>query len=112
VIHASNLLCRLPDPRKFLADVPRLLKAGGVLVLISPHSWLEEYTPRDKWVGGGASTGGEDGGEPQDTFSVLQREMPAAMTLEHTEDVPFLIREHARKFQYGVSHCTVWRKNE
>lgn len=116
VILASNLLCRLPDPRKFIHDLPQLLAPGGVVVLISPHSWLEEYTPRDKWIGGGSSLSAS--GEPLDTFTVLQAEMqklaedpdrPAVLKLLHSEDVPFLIREHGRKFQYGVSHCTVWR---
>lgn len=40
---------------------------------------------------------------------VMQRQ---GFSLVHEEDVPFLIREHARKFQYGVSHATVWRKNK
>ncbi len=26
------------------------------------------------------------------------------------ENVPFLIREHARKFQWGCSHAVVWRR--
>ena len=30
--------------------------------------------------------------------------------LVHSEDVPFLIREHARKFQLGVSCATIFRK--
>jgi SAM-dependent methyltransferase len=29
-IHASNLLCRLPSPRKFIADVPKFLKPKGI----------------------------------------------------------------------------------
>ena len=29
--------------------------------------------------------------------------------LLHEEQVPFLIREHARKFQWGCSHATVYR---
>jgi len=33
-----------------------------------------------------------------------------AFVLKHRENVPFLIREHARKFQYGVSDCTVWER--
>jgi hypothetical protein len=27
-----------------------------------------------------------------------------------SEDVPFIIREHARKFQWGCSHAVVWRR--
>jgi len=26
------------------------------------------------------------------------------------EDTPFLIREHVRKYQWGVSHAVVWRR--
>jgi SAM-dependent methyltransferase len=52
VIHGANLLCRLPDPLAFLSAVPSLLVPGGLLVLVSPYSWLPAYTPRDKWLGG------------------------------------------------------------
>jgi hypothetical protein len=36
--------------------------------------------------------------------------MSANFKLVHEEDVPFLIREHARKFQWGCSHGSVWKK--
>ena len=29
----------------------------------------------------------------------------------HAEDCPFLIREHARKYQWGCSLLTVWQLN-
>ena len=32
--------------------MPSLIKKGGVLVLVSPHSWLAAWTPKEKWVGG------------------------------------------------------------
>ena len=34
---------------------------------------------------------------------------PPVLQLLHEEDTPFLIREHARKFQWGCSHATVWQ---
>ena len=49
---AANLLCRLPQPERFLADLPRLLKPGGIAVLVSPYSWLAAWTPRQRWLGG------------------------------------------------------------
>ena len=49
---AANLLCRLPDPAAFLAQCPKLVRPGGVLVLVSPYSWLEAWTPKDAWLGG------------------------------------------------------------
>lgn len=33
-------------------------------------------------------------------------------TLVEESDMAFLIREHARKFQWGCSHATVWRRGE
>jgi hypothetical protein len=49
---AANLLCRLPDPSRFLARLPTLVAPGGVLVLASPYSWLEAWTQRQAWLGG------------------------------------------------------------
>ena len=52
VVLAANLIDRLADPSKFLSALPGLLKPGGQLVLTSPYTWLEEYTPRKNWLGG------------------------------------------------------------
>jgi putative 4-mercaptohistidine N1-methyltranferase len=115
VIHGANLLCRLPSPRKFLRDVTSFLKMDGHLVLVSPYSWLEEYTPVEEWIGGTTDASGS----VLDSFSELQKVMDQIsaesggaymMKLVHDENTPFLIREHERKFQYGVSHCTIWIK--
>lgn len=51
MILCSNLLCRLPSPRKFLNSVKDFLTPKGTLILISPYSWLEEYTPASEWIG-------------------------------------------------------------
>ena len=34
----------------------------------------------------------------------------ANFTLVEEREMPFVIREHRRKFQWGVSHATVWRR--
>lgn len=34
----------------------------------------------------------------------------AHFELVEERDLPFLIREHRRKFQWGVSHALVWRR--
>jgi hypothetical protein len=82
---------------------------GGALVLISPYSWLEEYTPASEWVGGAADG---SSGDP-DCFVELSARMKALqLELIHQEDVPFLIREHERKYQFGVSDCTIWKKKK
>ena len=62
VIHGANLICRLPEPRDFLRRLPSLLIPGGIVVLVSPFSWLKQYTPREKWIGEWGR--GESGGLP------------------------------------------------
>lgn len=49
---AANLICRLPDPMLFLQRLPSLVKPGGIAVLTTPFSWLEAWTPKNKWLGG------------------------------------------------------------
>lgn len=51
VIHGANLLCRLPEPMAFLNRLPSLLTRGGLVVFISPYSWLKQYTPKGNWLG-------------------------------------------------------------
>lgn len=105
VILASNLLCRLPSPRKFLGSLSSLLNVGGVLILISPYSWLEEYTDKSEWIGGVHV----HAGSADVLLNVMARSSPDISFISRF-DVPFLIREHERKFQYGVSDCTIWKK--
>ena len=47
-----NLVDRLPEPRRCLERLPALLSPGGQLVIASPFTWLEEYTPPENWLGG------------------------------------------------------------
>jgi len=74
--------------------------------MTSPSTWLEEYTPRAKWLGGR-----REHGEPLTTFDGLARELAPHFTLVHRQDVPFVIRETARKHQHTLADMTVWRKN-
>lgn len=97
---AANLVCRLPRPRAFLDRLPSLVKPGGIVAFTTPFSWLEEFTPREEWLGDGCS----------DSFEVMQQVMNENFELESRAPMPLLIREHARKYQYIVSDATVWRR--
>ena len=37
----ANLLCRLPDPMACLNALPKLVNNGGVVVIVTPFTWLE-----------------------------------------------------------------------
>lgn len=102
VVLAANLICRLPDPLAFLTRLQGLVKAGGVLLLATPFSWLEEFTPNENWLGG------KPGGAS--SFDGLSKILEPHFDLEFQKDLPFLIREHSRKFQYGISLGSRWRR--
>jgi hypothetical protein len=84
-----------------------------VLALISPYSWLEEYTAKERWLGARVDP---TTGKPRESFEVVKEilEHPGssenALRLVHRENIPFLIREHERKFQLGVSDYNIWAR--
>ncbi|MBX3681586.1 MAG: SAM-dependent methyltransferase, partial [Thauera sp.] len=92
--------------RRFLADVPRRLKPGGLLLLASPYTWLEEHTKREEWIGGFKKDG-----ESYTTLDGLKDLLAADFELvQGPQAVPFVIRETRRKHQHTLSELTVWRK--
>jgi 5-histidylcysteine sulfoxide synthase/putative 4-mercaptohistidine N1-methyltranferase len=107
LVFAGNLIDRLYDPALFLAEVPRRIVPGGLFVITSPYTWLEEYTPKAKWIGGR-----REHGEPLTTRAGLERVLAGSFTLLHAGDVPFVIRETARKHQHTIAEMTVWRRHE
>ena len=96
----ANLLDRLPDPARCLALLPGLIPSGGWLVLTSPYTWLEEYTPRERWLDGGG----------RGTLSALKEHLAPAFFFREAFDLPFLIREHRRKFQWSVAEASLWQR--
>jgi putative 4-mercaptohistidine N1-methyltranferase len=105
VVLMANLIDRLPDPRRCLNQLPQLVRPGGQLIITSPCTWLTEYTPRVNWLGGFT----RDAKEVR-TIETLKGILSPAFELVRTKDLPFLIREHARKFQWSVAEASVWRR--
>ena len=106
LVFAGNLIDRLYDPALFLREIAGRILPGGLLVITSPYTWLEEYTPKDKWLGGR-----REHGEPLGTFEGLSRCLSAGFTFVDRADIPFVIRETARKHQHTIAEMTVWRRN-
>ncbi|HBZ16685.1 MAG TPA: SAM-dependent methyltransferase [Pantoea sp.] len=106
LVLASNLIDRLRQPKRFLQDVTPMIRAGGLLVLSSPYTWLEEFTPKENWLGGV-----RENGEALTTYQALQRVLRDAFDeVAPPQDIPFVIRETARKFQHTQAQVTFWRK--
>ncbi len=93
----ANVLCRLQDPKKCLLRMQgphALVKPGGTLVMTTPFSWLEDYTPKENWIDGIAGV----------------QKVLTEFECIHQEELPFLIREHSRKFEYIITLASVWRR--
>ncbi len=75
-------------------------------MLSSPYTWLEEFTPKEHWLGGF-----RENGEAVTTHQALNRLLANEFAeVRKPTDVPFVIRETARKFQHTVAEVTLWRK--
>jgi putative 4-mercaptohistidine N1-methyltranferase len=106
VLLAANLIDRVSRPKNLLHALCEIVRPGGHLIITSPYTWLEEFTPPAEWLGG------IRGNPDQTMFSLpgIEKELHGSFSLERTEDMPFLIREHARKFQWSVAQATVWKR--
>ncbi len=106
LVLACNLVDRLYHPSRFLSHISERMNKGAFLVLLSPYTWLEEFTPLEHWLGGRKVDG-----ENRTTLEGLHRELePTFRLVGEPRDVPFVIRETARKFQHTLSQMTVWEK--
>jgi len=104
LIFCSNLIDRLYYPQKFIDDIPSRINDNGLLVLLSPYTWLEEYTPKENWLGGYIKDNKE-----VSTLDTLKSELKGFELLE-TIDVPFVIKETNRKYQHSISQMSIWKK--
>ena len=107
LIFCSNLIDRLYYPQKFLDDIPSRINKDGLLVLLSPYTWLEDYTPKENWLGGYIKDNKEIS-----TLDSLKNNLSSQFELLDTIDVPFVIKETARKYQHTISQMTIWKKKD
>ena len=76
------------------------IKDEGILVIASPNTWLTDYTLERDFL---------DGRTNDETLSKLAKLLPN-FNLVFNEDLPFMIREHRRKYEFIISQVSVWRK--
>lgn len=106
LILASNLIDRLYDPKRFIAYIHERLNIGGILVISSPYTWLEEHTKREDWLGGFKKDA-----ENWSTLDALKELLGTHFRMVgNPQDVPFAIRETRRKHHYCVSEVTIWER--
>ncbi|MEQ1070399.1 Iron(II)-dependent oxidoreductase EgtB [Prolinoborus fasciculus] len=105
-ILAANLIDRLHHPKDFLLQIHKRINIGGILMLSSPYTWLEEHTARSEWLGGF-----QQDGENITTLAGISNILTQHFELvAEPQDVPFVIRETARKYQHTLSQVTIWKR--
>ena len=106
LVMAANLIDRLYDPALFLSSIHERINSGGILLIASPYTWLEEHTKKESWLGGIKKDG-----ENVTTLDGLTAVLGAHFDLmKKPQQVPFVIRETSRKFQHTLSDVTLWVK--
>jgi len=106
LVLATNLIDRLYDPVLFLNDIHHRIREKGILILTSPYTWQESATEKGLWLGGYL---GEEGNTVY-TLDGLKEILSSHFELIDTQDIPFILRETARKFQHTLSQMSVWKK--
>ncbi|MEQ9546968.1 MAG: 5-histidylcysteine sulfoxide synthase [Marinobacter sp.] len=106
LVLAANLIDRLYRPRQFLDNIDERINDGGILIIASPYTWLEEHTPKQEWIGGFKKDG-----ENYTTLDGLKDHLSRHFRLVASpRKVPFVIRETQHKFQHTLSEVTVWER--
>lgn len=106
LVMATNLIDRLYNPRLFLDTIEKRLNKDGILVITSPYTWQESSTQKEFWLGGYE----DENGKEVKTIETLEKILGDRFELVNTQNVDFVIKETARKYQHTISELSVWKK--
>ena len=96
---ALNLVDRVPDPSRALDELSRVTAPGGTLLVGSPYTWLDSFTPRSRWLGGFARDGA-----PVRGAAAVRAYLASNFEFVREDQLPFFIAHHARSGQLGLAH--------
>lgn len=96
---ALNLIDRVPDPGRALDEAARVTAPKGLLLVGSPYTWKEEFTPRSRWLG-----------EIGDGAAEVRERLGPRFARETETEMLFFIPHHARSGQLGRTHIQAFRR--
>ena len=99
-----NLLDKVADPRRHLAELDRVCtRDSGVLLISDPYSWSRECAAPERWLGG--TSEGPWAGRGRDNLrGILTRDCTPPWRVGGEGTMPWVIRNHARHFELIRSH--------
>jgi SAM-dependent methyltransferase len=105
-----NVLDCLADPALGLAEMGRVLGAGGQALLSVPFDWTGHVTPVERWIGGHSQRGPHAGSAEVVLDLMLGEELLSAGPLRRrgpTREVPWHVRIHERSCMHYVARLIV-----
>ena len=99
LVMTEKVLECLPDPQRFLVQIPGLLAPGGYFLHVSSYRWHTHFTAPEKQLG-----------TPGQVPSQIDAILGSGMKREGRFNVPFLGENDASGFVYGVAEGVLWRK--
>ena len=75
-----------------------LSEKGGLVVLVSPYAWIEEWTARAEWL--------SDEGKSSGALETIMKSMK--FQLVSREEIPFFLPQNNRIGELFVSELTAW----
>ena len=105
LIIALDILDELYDPEIFLKSLGDRLNDRGILIISSTYSWKEDITPRNKWLGGYKMYN-----QNFTTLEGIKKILCKDFKLLETRDIPLVIQENTRNYQYNISEMSIWEK--
>lgn len=94
LVTCINLLDRVAQPRQMVAELGRVLRPGGYLVITDPYHWEEQFTEPDNWI--------------EDMTTLFA---PSSWRrIREIDGVPFVMRYYSRRISIYLNHCVVLQK--
>ncbi len=113
---ALNLLDCVAEPQRLLAELARIVRPGGVILLATPFDWSTRATPVETWIGG-HSQRGRDGGAGEVFLKVLLTAEAHSQSIDGlariaTDDWPWRTRLHDRASVTYQTHLVALERTE
>lgn len=105
LVVAINLIDRLENPGAFITGIKPLVSSDGILIISSPFTWLEEFTPKANWLGGY-----QKWAETHTSIDGLKEALGPEFEFIKATDIPFVIPDSDGSFQYTLSNTSVFRR--
>lgn len=110
---AMNLLDCVTEPRTALAQIGRVLRPGGEVLIALPFDWTDRVTPPPQWMGG-HSQRASHAGRAEDVLAALlsEGELAAGPLRRFGEaaELPWHVRLHDRSCMHYTCHMIAARK--